>query len=470
MKIFKLFSILIVLLLINNLFSTNLRITQIDNSDLLFNQRIKVYVSVTDHQGEPIKGLDARYFQIAESSDLLNFTTITDKITVDSADRKPDPITFLLLLDNSGSMYYNEAGYPTQNKADMRITRAKKALSNFLQTLNTERDQIGLAVYHSNYTLFQEPVNDPQLIEEKLEQITKPQGDEGWTEIYASLSEATADFQTLKGRKVIILLSDGKNLPFYQQTGKIHPVYGDKIFEYTEPINQCQTEGISVFSVFYGSKLNQPDIHLDEIASQTGGTTFKASTSMELSKIYEKISRQIKNEYLITYPATMLPGEYKWTSIKMIKQGKTWTHTRSYFNSNLFGHPITQFSIWYLFLIPLALFLFVILSFIKFKNRQYKPTLEFLTPGNSTTRMITLNKKETLIGDKQNADITLLNSDFNNLGATVKYNESTQTFQIQGDKHLTVNNKKVKTKVLEPGDLLTIGDTKLIFDHQKKAI
>ena len=47
------------------------RVAQIDNSSLLINQRVGVYVSVTGEGGVPVTGLDSDVFTLYESSEGL---------------------------------------------------------------------------------------------------------------------------------------------------------------------------------------------------------------------------------------------------------------------------------------------------------------------------------------------------------------------------------------------------------------
>ena len=47
-----------------NAFGYNVRLSQIDSSRLLFTQNVRLYVSVTDEEGNPVEGLEAEAFRI----------------------------------------------------------------------------------------------------------------------------------------------------------------------------------------------------------------------------------------------------------------------------------------------------------------------------------------------------------------------------------------------------------------------
>ena len=67
---------LYIILISSPLFSDNIRIAQIDASELLLNQTVQVYVSVTDERGRPVEGLTVDSFTLYESANGRDFTEI----------------------------------------------------------------------------------------------------------------------------------------------------------------------------------------------------------------------------------------------------------------------------------------------------------------------------------------------------------------------------------------------------------
>jgi Ca-activated chloride channel family protein len=115
-------------LLAASAFAINVSVGQLDASRLLLTQSVDAYVSVTDNSGKPVDGLSQGSFTIAESSDGTNFQDI-DKITgFKPKAAAASGITFLLVIDDSGSMYDTLAGKPTTEASQMRITHAKAAV------------------------------------------------------------------------------------------------------------------------------------------------------------------------------------------------------------------------------------------------------------------------------------------------------------------------------------------------------
>ena len=114
-------SIIFVIFSLKALSADSIRISQIDSSKLLLNQNIKLYISVTDDIGDPIKNLSNNSFTIFESSDGVKYNNISDITSFETMTNYELGIKFLLLIDNSGSMYRNLQGKRTQNKKTMRI-------------------------------------------------------------------------------------------------------------------------------------------------------------------------------------------------------------------------------------------------------------------------------------------------------------------------------------------------------------
>jgi Ca-activated chloride channel family protein len=465
----KIILLLFILFSLQIIFSDSVRISQIDTSKLLFNQDVGVYVSITNDRGDPIKNISKDMVTIYESTDGKNFEKIENIKDFDNNANFEKGINFLLLIDNSGSMYQDMNGRNTSNESIMRIKYAKDAVRNFLDKVNIDKDKVGLAVYNSYYTAYSKPISDKEVILGQLDNITKPQGDEGWSEIYSSLYLAIDDFSTVKGRKALIILSDGENMPYYTNTKKEHKDFGTKIVNYEEPIIEGMKEGISIFAINFGRPGERKDAHLREIARETGGAVFNAYDPRELNSVYSKINNQILNEYLITYRATMLPSDKKYVKVDLNKNNRNYKATRYYFSSALFGQPLDEFNPLIFLLFLLAAVLLWLLSLIKFEKINAPPSLEVLSTqvGRPVTKLLTLNKGgKTIIGSSENSDMTIVGAPtMKKNHATIQFDKTKSAYTIVADGDLTVNNRSTKSKILESGDVISAGGSTIVFDE-----
>src|SRR4030067_2968811 len=122
----------------------SVRISQIDPSMLLFKQNVKVYVSVTDKVGAPVKSIGKEKVTVLESADGHAFKRIPAIKDFQTMANYEAGINFLLLIDNSGSMYLDMKQRLTRNPANMKFSHAKAAISTFLQSMTNPHDRGGL--------------------------------------------------------------------------------------------------------------------------------------------------------------------------------------------------------------------------------------------------------------------------------------------------------------------------------------
>lgn len=464
MRIIKNILITVILLFgLANTWAENITIAQIDSSRLLLDQLVSVYVSVTDKSGEAVKDLLPEYFTVYESprdkqyveAPLVKFTAQAGKNL---------GMNFLLLIDNSGSMYDTLEGKSTNNVSDMRIGIAKNAVRTFINSMSNPKDTIGLASFNTNYKLHSELSVERLKIEKLLGSIKKPEKKDAYTELYASLLFASEDISRISGRKIVIVLSDGENYPYFPRTGKMHPVFKDRTFEYTEPLLNFQKEGISLFAINFGKT---KDRNLERIALETGGSVFNASSEKELAKIYLDIKTKVLNEYLLTVRGSMEPAEKMYIRVDFNDGKNKATATRFYFSSTVFGLPLA--SVTPLLLIPLAvsLLLWFILSKIRFEKLNTRPSLEVLNSdrGFTSTQIVTLDSGKTVIGGSDNADLTISGvPEIKPNHATIMFDKDKNQYTIIAEGDITVNNNLIKKKTLEAGDVINAGGTTIVFD------
>lgn len=451
------------------LLAENIRLSHIDPSTLLFNQSVKLYISVTDNNGYPVKGLAKNNFTLYESADNKKYVKIPAISGFKTMVNYESGINFLLMIDNSGSMYRSMKD--SSGRVSNYIDNAKQAIKTFLAHVTNPRDRIGLVSYNAYYTEHAKLVADKNKLHDLLKDIKRPVGNAGYTELYASIYQAVESARSIKDRTVLIVLSDGENRPLYTYTGKKHKDYGEKVFTYSEPLDLCQKEGISVFAVNYGSGALPKDRMLQKIARDTGGAVFQAANSTELASVYSTIVNQVLHEYLVTYNATMVPADKRYVKVELKNRNSKTSATRFYFASTVFGIPLNELTPLLLYALIFAAILLWLLSKIKCEQKQHDANLSVLKEGNAqaVTKLLSLNtgnNGKTTIGSGRNADMTLVGnySSVKDQHATVIYNEKRNTYTLISDGELKVNNKRVKTKILESGDVINVEGTSIVFD------
>ncbi len=454
-------------LLAASAFAVNVSLAQLDASGLLLTQSVDAYVSVTDSSGKPVDGLSQAAFTIAESSDNAAFQD--NKITgFKPKAAAASGITFLLVIDDSGSMYDSLSGKSTTEQSEMRITHAKAAVRAFLSSMTNPEDRVGLVYFNTYYKVLSAPTKDRDSISAKLDEIARPSTDEAYTELYYSLGQAAGEFAGIQGRKAIIVLSDGENFPYASaKAGRKHSVTGDRIFEYTEPILTCQEEGVTVYGINFGEGTGK-DKNLKTIAVETGGQTFNAGNSRELAGVYESIHRQVTGEYLITYTASIAPAEKKYVRVTVKDPSGDAKSSRFYFASTVFGLPMENLSPLLIVPFALAFLLLFLLTLIKLEVKRRPASLEVLQThvGYAPTRVIPLTSARTVIGGSKSANLTIVGAPaVKDQHATIVFDQKDKSYTIVGAGDIMVNNQPVKTRKLEAGDVIDVGGATIVFDE-----
>lgn len=273
------------------------------------------------------------------------------------------------------------------------------------------------------------------------------------TELYSSLILSLNSFKDKKGRKVVIVLSDGENVPY----GKDR-----RVFLYNEVIDEFQKEGVSIFAINFAGNA---DKNLVSIGNKTGGFVLDANNSKELNNIYTGIKNQINTEYLITYKATMIPGLSRYVSVTYKNNDPI---SRKYFSSTIFGNPLEDLN-WVLLLSALiSVTLVYLLWRTKFEQTNTIPNIEILdaAPGVTVVNTkIELNKDSTVIGGNDSADLTITGSfEVEKNHAEIVYDDLTKVYRVKSSKEVMVNNNLTKDRILESGDVINIAGTTIIFD------
>jgi Ca-activated chloride channel family protein len=443
-------------------------LAQIDSSGLLLHQEVNAYVSVTDDRGEPVTDLRQRDFTVGESAGGEHFTTVP-ATSFEPRAGASEGISFLLMIDNSGSMYDSPDSTPTTDAARMKITHAKAAVRAFLASMTDPKDRAGLVVFNTRYHLLARPTLDRERIASLLDQIMKPVPEEAYTELYGSLESGPREFAGISGRKAIIVLSDGENFPYFGHSGKPSPEYGKRIFTYQESITTNQQEGVTVYGINFGVG-EIMDKNLNTIAQETGGKTFEAARADDLSGVYAAIHQQVADEYRIGYRASTTPAEKIYVRVSTNEQGRRTNATRFYFSSVVFGLPLGDLSPALVIPFILAVALLWLLTFIKLERPPGAASLEVLQTrvGHPITRVLPLSGSKTVIGGSRNADLTIAGApQVRREHATILFDPKDRSYTVVGSGEITVNNQPVKTRKLESGDVIDVGGATIVFDDPK---
>jgi len=458
------FAVFILLLIPFSAVSLDLRITQIDTTGLLTTGEAKAYISITNTLGTTVSGLSEKDFTVTETYG--NETAPAKVLSVKENINKETPIKFLLLIDNSGSMYYARGGAEPETDEDMKMSQATSAVQEFLRDMSESNDQVGLAAFNTGYTVLSPVIENPEHAGNTLGLIEKPNENEKYTELYAALNFSSEEMGQLRGRRVVIVLSDGYNQPYSSSTGNPHPEYENKLFTAEEAKEEFLQEGITLFAIHYGVQ-KEADLH--NIAESTGGRVYSATNKDQLIDVYQDIRQKVTGEYQLTYS----PKPAKTDAVKLTVKAQGAEGSRTYYAPLILG-PSSNLPLWLLpVLFAAGLLLWILFIFIPYEKQVKNPALTVLpTPGTVVnTRNMKLGSGKTVIGSGKTSDITISgNEPVADQAVSIEYDDKQGAYTLVGN--AMVNNKRTSKRKLSDGDLISVGGTIIVFDepeHEKKA-
>ncbi len=234
---------------------------------------VEVYASVTDSQGVAITGLTQADFELREDGDVQ---------AVSNFAAGEFPLSVALALDRSFSM------------TATRLSLAKSAANVFLGELRPPDEAMILAMgsqvevvapLSTNRDAQRRAINGLDVF--------------GTTGLHDAIIRAIDDVQPAKGRRALVLLSDGDDR--YSQAAA------------ADALARARRSDVMIFPVAVGS--TRPPLFA-ELATLTGGRSYHARDGA-LTEAVRSIARELRQQYLLGYTPARTPvaGSNEWRSI-----------------------------------------------------------------------------------------------------------------------------------------------------------
>jgi VWFA-related protein len=245
---------------------------------------VSAYVTVSDADDNPVPGLSEP-----------NFVALEDgkKVSIEKASQTTDPMAIVLAIDTSGSMQAQDKSGQTSMEA------AKMAAMDFISMLS-EEDRVAIYSFNNESILNFDFSTDHAAAADVVSGLAaKPNAA---TRLYDTALEAVKKTAEIpKGRRAIILLTDGKD----EKAGGKCSACGSN-----DVIDAATTKAIRVpiYTIGVGPQVDARE--LGRMASLTGGRSLLASSLEELPGFYQTIANQLKNQYLIKYMTRTPSGEH----------------------------------------------------------------------------------------------------------------------------------------------------------------
>ena len=247
---------------------------------------VVVNVTVTDPYDRIVTGLDRSNFQVYDEKVEQEISTFS---TEDA------PIAVGLIFDSSGSM-------------GEKIQKSKEAAMQFFKTSNPQ-DEFLLINFSDRPNLITGFTSKFENVQDRL-LFVKSGGKTALLDaIYLGLSEAK---KASTNRKALLVISDG---------GDNHSRYTGSDVKKAVKESDTQIYAVGIFEPLAARGRTPEEARgpgqLAELAEISGGRMFSVENADELPDITEKISIELRNQYVIGYKPSNLVRDGRWRRVKV---------------------------------------------------------------------------------------------------------------------------------------------------------
>ncbi|HEV2844794.1 MAG TPA: VWA domain-containing protein, partial [Thermoanaerobaculia bacterium] len=259
---------------------------------------VELFTSVVDGKGRPVEGLGQGDFTVVEdgqTQQLRRFELVKDV-----------PVYAGLLLDTSSSMAEGN-----------RLDAAVQGALRFFQQVLTPKDRAAVITFADQPNLAVRFTNQEPVLSGGLSGLKA----DGNTALYDSLIYALYYFGGVKGKRALIVLSDGKD-------------EGSR-YQFDDALEYARRSGVAIYTVGIdlASRENDVRVKLSRLAEETGGRFFFISGARDLEGVYDAIEKELRSQYLLAYQSSNAgdSDKYRTVEVKVAKPGLEAKTLRGYY-------------------------------------------------------------------------------------------------------------------------------------------
>ena len=240
---------------------------------------VTVPATVFDRNGRYVTNLEKENFKLFEDEteqEISFFEPVSQ------------PLTVFLLLDNSGSM-------------NSRLNELAKASNNFVNQLRPD-DQIIVALF-DNWVDVVNKGSSIKDLQNNVIDVRRKDDPLPITVVYDAVEFALKKARKIRGRKAIILFSDGVGSGYSASAkSNLRDAEEGESLIYTIQFNTySEIAPQKVYKKEYYKKLKVADAYMQNLAQITGGRRFQVKDVSNLKETFKKIADELGQQYRIGY-------------------------------------------------------------------------------------------------------------------------------------------------------------------------
>jgi Ca-activated chloride channel family protein len=266
-------------------------------------QTVPVHVTVLEKSGRLVTDLTREDFEVRDNGRVQPITVF---------DNSPQPMRLMVMLDVSGSMLGN---------TELLRTAAEQLISRV-----EADDRVRIGTFGKEIMFSPRFTADRDELRRAVPAVIEPDAN---TPLWTGLDRAMTEFAAMEGRRVILLLSDGRD------TGP--PRWGrDKYLSFPSVLDRAQREGFMFYVVAMESRgpvtairpgggfgpglvSNRPDPGLPRLARESGGGYFEIGPRDDLAAAFARVADELRRQYLLGFAPPQLDGKMHDIAVKVKK-------------------------------------------------------------------------------------------------------------------------------------------------------
>ncbi|HEV8131509.1 MAG TPA: VWA domain-containing protein [Acidobacteriota bacterium] len=255
---------------------------------------VRVPLTILDPSGHPltdIRAEDLKVFENGKPRPIVNFV------------QDQGPVYVALAIDSSGSV-------------QEELGELKHSAQQFARQFS-DRDRICVATFSSDVELLQDWTHNKRKVRHSIDSVSKGFRTALYDALYALAEE---QLKNVEGKRAIILLTDGLDndsrlsledarRALLKDSIALYVVSKTRILELEVQKSQRVQFLQRVLKDLTGKSddvvqkiVQKKERQMTELADATGGRIFFPDQPSEYHNIYEQVARELKQQYLLTYP------------------------------------------------------------------------------------------------------------------------------------------------------------------------
>ena len=255
------------------------------------------YVTVVDADNRLVTDLTRDDFEVYDNGRLQEITIFDNEVR---------PFTVVVMLDTSVSM-------------TDRLNDLNAGAEQFLMRL-LPHDKATVGAFNDKIEFASTFTNNRDSLISTLKRLDFGNMTRLYDAVHASLDE----LESVEGRKVILLFTDGADFGSKLGSGKALERARD---------GEVMIYGIGLETEFFNGQMvvrSKPDSILNRFANETGGGYFDLKKGANLNTAFTRVAQELRSQYLLGFSPATLDGKVHKLEVRMKRPGLKTRSRRSY--------------------------------------------------------------------------------------------------------------------------------------------